>query len=81
VRSVPLVALPEPAAVVNGTGHHDTPDEVLNQVRALINPELVSELERLRTTCHRLESEVETLTRQRNDLQAFKDMIKEATSA
>jgi hypothetical protein len=81
VRTVPLATLPEPAAVVNGTGHKDTPDEVLNRVRALINPELVGELERLRATCHRLESEVETLTRQRDDLQAWKDMIKEASNA
>lgn len=81
VRAVPLATLPEPAAVVNGTGHKDTPETVLNQVRALINPELVGELERLRTKCHRLEGEVETLTRQRDDLQAWKDMIKEASNA
>jgi hypothetical protein len=79
VQALPT-AVSEPAAV-NGTGHATQPSDLLNQVRALVNPELVGDLERLRKECDELLAELEAVTKERNELKAWKDMMREAMDA
>lgn len=80
VQAAPIAVVTAPVAV-NGTGHSVMPADLLNQVRALVNPEMVGDLERLRTRNTELEQELETVTRDRDDLKAWKDMMKEAMNA
>jgi hypothetical protein len=90
--ATPEPAKPEPLVVqaapttlepvsVNGTGHIAQPTDLLNQVRALVNPELVGDLERLRKECDDLRADLEAVTKERNDLKAWKDMMREAMDA
>jgi hypothetical protein len=92
VAATPEAAKPEPLVVqaapttlepvsVNGTGHTAQPTDLLNQVRALVNPELVGDLERLRKECDDLRADLEAVTKERNDLKAWKDMMREAMDA
>lgn len=65
-------------AVVNGTGAPETAEAILDQVRVLVNPHMVGELERLRRRNAELEEGLQKTTRERDDLQARLDMLKEA---
>lgn len=76
VQAAPIATTTEPASV-NGTGHAVMPTDLLNQVRALVNPELVGDLERLRARCEQLETDLEAMTKDRDELQALMDMISE----
>lgn len=80
VGAAPVTAL-EQAPVVNGTGRQETPQELLNMVRALVNPDMVGDLERERAKCAQLEAELASVTSERNDLQAKLDLLKEAMNA
>jgi hypothetical protein len=78
VRTVPMAVEP---FVVNGTGKHETPEDTLNLIRMLVNPELVGENERLRTRCDRLETDLIAKTAECEETQARLDMVKEAMNA
>lgn len=84
VKPEPLVveAVPvEPVPVATNGKHDASPEDTLAKVQAIVNPGLIAENRRLNRENARLEAEVEILTTKCNDLQAFKDMIREATSA
>jgi hypothetical protein len=85
VQPEPLVVQAAPTTVepvsVNGSGHTAQPSDLLNQVRALVNPELVGDLERLRKECDDLRAELEVVTKDRDELKAWKDMMREAMDA
>lgn len=74
VQAAPMAVEP---FVVNGTGKQETPEEVLNLIRTLVNPELVGENERLRAQNSKLTTDLEEMRRDRDDLQALMDMISE----
>lgn len=74
VQAAPMAVEP---FVVNGTGKQETPEEVLNLIRTLVNPELVGENERLRAQNNKLTVDLEEMRRDRDDLQALMDMISE----
>lgn len=63
---------------VNGTGHDVAPADLLDQVRMLVNPQMVGEVERLRSRCTTLGQELERVTREKDELQARMDIMKEA---
>lgn len=63
---------------VNGTGHELAPADLLDQVRMLVNPQMVGEVERLRSRCTALGQDLERVTAERDELQARMDIMKEA---
>lgn len=74
VRAAPVTV---ESFAVNGTGKHETPEDTLNLIRTLVNPELVGENERLRAQNTKLTVDLEEMRRDRDDLQALMDMISE----
>lgn len=65
----------------NGKRRDVSPEDTLAKVAAIVNPGLIAENRRLNRENARLQEEIEILTTKCDDLQAFKDIIKEATSA
>jgi len=84
VKPEPLVveAVPVESEPVATNGKHDaSPEDTLAKVAAIVSPALIAENRRLNRDNARLREEIAILTTRCDDLQAFKDIIKEATSA
>lgn len=89
VEAIPAAAYVP--AVLNGTGTGEPPEVLLDRVRALVSPKMVGDLERARVRNRELETELEqayvriqglatdleSMTEDRNELQAMFDMIEE----